>query len=264
MGGGGLVERLLDLVAQRRAQRRLEARLHRDVVDERRKQPAAVGVEQLRQRADFRRQPVGGAARLLEQRARLLLAGATGAGLAVRRLRQTLGLEGDLSGAFDGGDEACALRIAGGCGGKPGLLAGDRLEFARHRLEPLADLRGGARQRVAAGGDIGEPGGGGVGGLLGTGERGGRFVEPGGGVGAARRDRVALGGDGLRLGGEPCKGCGRIAVDLVFALKVVERLVEARLQLRAAFAGLRLVALKRGALHRQALQHGGAGRLVLA
>ncbi len=258
------VGRRVEIVAERRPQRRLVAALDRDGVDDGRKFAPRHRAQQIGEGARLRLELLGGALGFGERTAR--------ARLRLARLRMALlggerRLLGRLErlGAFGGGFGALfVLGVLEAGRAQRGELALDLGIFGLEPGKAPALLRRRRAQRMAARVEVG--GGGLRLGELGFGVREPRFR----GLFAFARLSGDLAGGVEGLGerrilmGEPLDHPGGVGDEGLLALKVAGELGGATLELGLALAGALFLGLQRVARQRDAVEGRAAARLLLA
>ncbi len=258
------LDRRVEIVAQRRAERGLKTLLDLDEIDDRRPQVLGVHMQHFCERLRLGLEPVRGALGLGERLARHIerLPGARMGGFRAHRHRFRLG-DCFLRGR-DGGREGCEIDLVGSLGLDALELRGDSGHLALDAPAALVVSAHGVFQLVAPGGEVGE------------GDRELReclFGRRHDGVGL-RDTRVdagaALGGGGgfalqaILLGLEAGdRGLG-VGGKLLLARDVLVELHDAPVELGHALLRPRFLALERLARDHQALQGGGFARLRLA
>ena len=253
----GQLDRSVEIVAQRGAERGLEALLDGEQIDHRRPQVLDVDLQHLGQRLRLGLQAVDAPLRLGERLThdveRLTGAGLRRLGAQRRRLRLAdRGLRGG-----DGGGEPVNVDLRLGLGDQPVELGGDGREFRLEASLAIFVLAGGAGELVALGGEVGQRRGEFGEGLFGGGQRavrrGDTRLDPAAAFGG--RGRLAL--QRLAFGGELGQRRLRIRRQRVFAGDVLGQLDEAPVEFGHALPGARLLAIERLAGDHEALQRGG-------
>ena len=262
--GGRLVGRRVEVVAERRPERRLVAARDADRIDDRSETVVGAGADEPRQGSRLRLQRLRLALGLGERGA--------GGGLLVARLR--LALLGERRRLL--GRVQRLGKLGGGLGAAFVLGLGEavgveRLEIARDGgvfgLEPgetAALLGGGGAERVAARIKVGR------GGLrlielgLGGGERAGRRLLPDARLGRDVAGAVKRLGEARVLGLEPRQDRGGVGDQRLFALEVAGELRRAPLELGLAPGRALFLRLEGLAGDGDALQRRGAARLLVA
>ncbi len=257
--GRGRIDRRVEIVAERGAERLLVALLDRDAVDHRRPQAAGLERQHLRERLRLGFQPLHALFGLGERGARRFEFGAGGVvrgfggdrggfGLGQRRLR-----------AFDRGGKRRA-----GAAVQRRQFALDGGDFAGDARDALVLLARGVLEAAALRGQVGERGGQLAENLFGGGKLAVGLRDLGVDAAAAAGALARLAADGLFLGGQPRERGFGVGGEHALALDVGGELLEPQVELGDAVLGALLFAFEVLLRDVEPVQRGAGARLGLA
>ena len=258
------IDRRIEIVAERGAERLLISLGDGDAVDDRRPQILGLAVDELGNRARFGLEPLHALVGFVERRAGGFQPGAGGDVAGLAGLRRAFGLREALLRGFHGGGERREVAQRAGFLRELLLVACDIGDILVEPRQPVAVGVDIALELVAPGGQVGERGG-----QLGEQPLGGG--QRGFGFGDAAIDAAALLDARFDLflqlgvfGAEPLQRGFRIGGLLLLAGDVGRKLRQPAVELGDALLGALFLAIQRFARIGEPLQSGGGAGLGLA